>query len=128
MKDLPLAVPVVTKTVSIKVLQIDGKNATLAFCKQIKHRTILDYKTGELLGLEWGLINYQWPSCCIDTMDGRSYDPFGHHHIIWQSNGELFQCSLRECDTNRADKTELGLKIRKQFEYLSNLDQLFIGT
>ena len=111
-------VPVKTKTVEIKVIQVGSKQMTLAMFKQLPEKAIIDHETGELMGLEWGRVCGVWAGCCREaSYDGRRVFP--HDHIIWEHSGILYKWSLwREPDR----------KFSQQVKYLQGIDQLFIGA
>jgi hypothetical protein len=74
---------VTTATIRIRILEINGRQITLANFRQLDGPDLLHPTTGELLGTPWGRVNYWWQGC--GPRDGQ------HLHIIWDNGDELYR-------------------------------------
>jgi len=75
------------KTVSaeLKALTVEGRQVTLSVFRQLIRADVLDRKTGDLLGVPWGTVNYFWGDCSPD-----------HLHVVWQDGENLRRDCLRK--------------------------------
>jgi hypothetical protein len=73
-----------TAAVEVKTLTISGKQVTLAMFRQFLKEPLLDERSGDLLGVPWGTVNYFWGGCT----EGN------HLHVVWQKGLELRRCCL----------------------------------
>ena len=71
-----------TAAVEVKTLTISGKQVTLAVFRQLLKEDLIDERSGDLLGVPWGTVNYFWGDC----VEGR------HLHVVWQKGTELRRC------------------------------------
>jgi hypothetical protein len=71
-----------TATISVKVLTIEKRQVTLAVFRQLKQGEILDFNTGQLRGVPWGVVGYHPGAPCL-----TSDEP--HLHVVWQQGDEL---------------------------------------
>ncbi|MFL6353356.1 MAG: hypothetical protein ACJ74Z_16110 [Bryobacteraceae bacterium] len=67
-------------TVELKALMIDGKQMTLSVFRQLQREELIEYYSGQLLGVPWGWVNYPPGDCADDKL---------HIHAVWQKGSEL---------------------------------------
>jgi len=72
-----------TATIEVKTTTLSNKQVTLSVFRQLKEENILDSKTGDLLGVPWGTVNYFWGKC-----EPTPFKP-DHMHVVWQKGTEL---------------------------------------
>ena len=71
---------------TIRVLTIGARQITQTLYRQIVEEDVIDGETGRLRGSIWGWVNLHDKDC--DEIGG-------HHHVIWEDNGQLKRsCSL----------------------------------
>jgi hypothetical protein len=70
-----------TFSATIKTVQINHKQMTLAVFRQLVNEAIWDTATRTLRGSPWGLVNYFWQDC------GSMVEP--HMHVVWQNGADL---------------------------------------
>ena len=73
---------ITSNTVQIKILEVKGKQMTIAVFKQLITEEIVDYSSGKLMGEVWGFVNRH------DDYQSH-YGLAPHLHIIWQKGNEL---------------------------------------
>jgi hypothetical protein len=80
-----------TAAVEIKALTISGKQVTLAVFRQLIKEDLIDEKSGDLMGVPWGTINYFWGECAEGS----------HLHVVWQKGMELRRSCLTSHPSGR---------------------------
>lgn len=69
-----------TMSVEIRAITVNNKQMTMGVFRQIPYNDILDYKTMELRGKPWGVVEYYWG-------DHNKADI----HILWQAGNVLYR-------------------------------------
>ena len=82
---------ITSNTVQIKILEVKGKQMTIAVFKQLITEEIVDYSSGKLMGEVWGFVNRHddYQSHYVLAPYQSHYVLAPHLHIIWQKGNEL---------------------------------------
>jgi hypothetical protein len=73
---------VMTATVQVKCLTINGRKVTLALFRQLIDEPLVTEDGVTLLGVPWGKVNYHPDGCGGD-------EAYRHIHVVWQKGDEL---------------------------------------
>jgi hypothetical protein len=119
-------VQISTVTVQLKSLTVGHKQVTQAVFWQLLIEPVIDSKTGKLLGIPWGHVNY-FSSSTLRYLGNQE-----RLHIVWQKENELRRFLLKPNDylgTRFSEQTTTyRAELDKSLAVLRSVPQLFIAV